>query len=44
MKSEMVEGIMSIPNYATAPATGHRGLVDQVLLERLYFGECKTLA
>jgi hypothetical protein len=25
---------MSIPNYATAPATGHKGLADQVLLER----------
>ena len=23
-----------MPNYATAPATGHRGLADQVLLER----------
>ena len=23
-----------MPNYATAPATGHKGLADQVLLER----------
>jgi hypothetical protein len=23
-----------MPNYATAPATGHNGLADQVLLER----------
>ena len=25
-KSDKVEGIMSNPNYATAPATGHKGL------------------
>jgi hypothetical protein len=25
---------MSMPNYATAPAIGHKGLADQVLLER----------
>lgn len=33
-ESDKVEEIMSMPNYATAPATGHRGLADQVLLER----------
>jgi hypothetical protein len=33
-ESDKVEGIASMPNYATAPATGHRGLADQVLLER----------
>jgi hypothetical protein len=33
-ESDMVEGIISMPNYATAPATGHKGLADQVLLER----------
>jgi hypothetical protein len=34
MKSEMVEGIMSMPNYATAPATGHRGLA-RIMQHRL---------
>ena len=33
-ESDKVEGIISMPNYATAPATGHKGLADQVLLER----------
>jgi len=33
-ESDKVEGIMSMPNYATAPATGHKGVADQVLLER----------
>ena len=33
-ENDKVEGIVSMPNYATAPATGHRGLADQVLLER----------
>jgi hypothetical protein len=31
-ESDKIERIMSIPNYA--PATGHKGLADQVLLER----------
>ncbi len=31
-ESDKVEGIISMPNYATAPATGHKGLADQVLL------------
>jgi hypothetical protein len=31
---DKIERIMSMPNYATAPATGHSGLADQVLLER----------
>jgi len=33
-ESDKVEGIISNPNYATAPATGHKGLADQVLIER----------
>ena len=33
-ESDKVERIISMPNYATAPAIGHRGLADQVLLER----------
>ena len=33
-ESDKVEGIISMPNHATAPATGHKGLADQVLLER----------
>ena len=33
-ESDKVERIISMPNYATAPATGHKGLADQVLLER----------
>ena len=33
-ESDKVEEIVSVPNYATAPAAGHRGLADQVLLER----------
>ena len=33
-ESDKVEGIISMLNYATAPATGHKGLADQVLLER----------
>jgi hypothetical protein len=33
-ESDKVERIISMPNYATAPATGHRDLADQVLLER----------
>jgi hypothetical protein len=33
-ENDKVGGIASMPNYATAPATGHRGLADQVLLER----------
>jgi hypothetical protein len=33
-ESDKIEGIISMPNYATAPATGHNGLADQVLLER----------
>jgi hypothetical protein len=33
-ESDKIERIMSMPNYATAPATGHNGLADQVLLER----------
>jgi hypothetical protein len=33
-ESDKIEGIISMPYYATAPATGHYGLADQVLLER----------
>jgi hypothetical protein len=33
-ESDKIERIMSMPNYATAPATGHNGWADQVLLER----------
>ncbi|WOJ89783.1 hypothetical protein RZS28_00255 [Methylocapsa polymorpha] len=33
-ESDELEQIASMPNYATAPATGGRGLADQVLLER----------
>ena len=33
-ESDKVEEIVSMPNYATAPAAGHKGLADQVLLER----------
>lgn len=33
-ESDKIERIMSMPNYATEPATGHSGLADQVLLER----------
>jgi len=33
-ESDKVERIISMPNYATAPAIGHKGLADQVLLER----------
>jgi hypothetical protein len=33
-QSDKVEEIVSMPNYATAPAAGHKGLADQVLLER----------
>jgi hypothetical protein len=33
-ESDKVERIISMPDYATAPATGHKGLADQVLLER----------
>jgi hypothetical protein len=33
-ESDKVERMISMPNYATAPATGHKGLADQVLLER----------
>ena len=33
-ENDKVEGIVSMPNYATAPAIGHKGLADQVLLER----------
>ena len=33
-ESDKVERIISMPHYATAPAIGHRGLADQVLLER----------
>jgi hypothetical protein len=33
-ESDKIEGIISMPYYATAPATGHNGLADQVLLER----------
>ena len=33
-ESDRIEGIISMPNYATAPARGHKGLADQVLLER----------
>ena len=32
-ESDKVERIISMPNYATAPATGHKGLADQILLE-----------
>ena len=31
-ESDKVERIISMPNCATAPATGHKGLADQVLL------------
>jgi len=34
-ESDKVERIISMPNYATAPATGHKGLADQVLLARI---------
>jgi hypothetical protein len=33
-EGDKIERIMSMPNYATAPATGHKGLADQVMLER----------
>ena len=33
-ESDKVERIISMPDYATAPATGHKGFADQVLLER----------
>src|ERR1019366_901702 len=33
-ESGKIERIVSMPIYATAPATGHNGLADQVLLER----------
>ena len=32
-ETDKVEGIISMPNSATAPAIGHKGLADQVLLE-----------
>jgi hypothetical protein len=33
-ESDNIDPIPMMPNYATAPAKGHRGLADQVLLER----------
>ena len=29
-ESDKIERIISMPNYATAPAAGHKGLADQV--------------